>query len=165
MKIGVGLGSNLGDREAEMEAAFGFLCTLDPSVRLSPVYESRPQDCPPDSGAFLNAAAVLEWRGGLFGLLDRFQAYEASRGRAAVRPANAPRPVDLDILFCDDLVLGTPRLSVPHPRLGSRHFVLRPLAELVPDFRLPPYGIPVGELCHRFEISHPEEMCRPNASR
>lgn len=164
MKIAIGIGSNLGDRSAEMAAAFVFLRTLDPKARISAVYESQPQDCPPGSGLFFNAAAVVDWKGGLFDLLDRLQAYERERGRPAVRAVNTPRPVDLDILFCEDLVLKTPRLVLPHPRIGERHFVLRPLADLEPDFLIPVEGLRMQDKCSSFEASHPGNLCRRIAS-
>ena len=164
MKVGIGIGSNLGDREAEMAAAFDFLRTLDKKVRVSHVYESKPQGCPPGSGLFLNAAAVMDWKGGLFELLGRLQTYERERGRPSVRDVNAPRPVDLDILFCEDLVLNTPRLKLPHPRIGERHFVLRPLADLEPDFLIPAEGLRMQDKCSAFETSHPGDLCRPTAS-
>lgn len=164
MKIAIGIGSNLGDRTAEMAAAFDFLRTLDGKLRVSPVYESQPQDCPPGSGLFLNAVAVMDWRGGLFELLARLQAYERERGRPSVRDTNAPRPLDLDILFCEDLVLKTPKLILPHPRIGERHFVLRPLADLEPDFLIPVEGLRMQDKCSAFEASHPGNLCRPIAS-
>ena len=164
MKIGIGIGSNLGDRKAEMAAAMDFLRTLDKTLRVSPIYESQPQDCPPGSEPFLNAVAVMDWKGGLFGLLGRLQAYERERGRPPVREVNAPRPVDLDILFCDDWVLNTPQLILPHPRIGERHFVLRPLADLEPDFLIPMEGVRVQDQCRAFETSHPGDLCHPIAS-
>jgi 2-amino-4-hydroxy-6-hydroxymethyldihydropteridine diphosphokinase len=162
MKVGVGIGSNLGERGGEMAAAFEFLRRLDPSVRTSGIYESEPLDCPPDSPKFLNGAAVLNWRGGLFGLLVLFQDYEKARGREneKVRPINAPRPVDLDILFCDDLILSTPRLVLPHPRMVGRDFVLRPLAELEPEFTLPGTGLSVQNLLNRLERNNPGKSCQ-----
>jgi 2-amino-4-hydroxy-6-hydroxymethyldihydropteridine diphosphokinase len=162
MKVGVGIGSNLGERGGEMAAAFEFLRSLDPSARTSGIYESEPLDCPPGSPKFFNAAAVMSWRGGLFGLLDLFQDYEKVRGREneKARPVNAPRPVDLDLLFCDDLVLSTPRLVLPHPRMVGRDFVLRPLAELEPDFTLPGTGLTVQNLLSRLERNHPGKTCQ-----
>lgn len=164
MKVAIGIGSNLGDRTAEMSAAFDFLRTLDKKARVSRVYESQPQDCPPGSGLFLNAAAVMDWKGGLFDLLGRLQAYEQERGRPSVRDVNAPRPVDLDILFCEDLVLKTPRLTLPHPRIGERHFVLRPLADLEPDFLIPGEAMRLQDKCTALEKSHPGNLCRLIAS-
>ncbi|MDX6765491.1 MAG: 2-amino-4-hydroxy-6-hydroxymethyldihydropteridine diphosphokinase [Candidatus Methylacidiphilales bacterium] len=161
MKVGVGIGSNLGDRGAEITAAFDFLRVLDPAVRRSRIYESEPLDCPPGSGKFLNAAAVISWSGDLLDLLDRFHAHERERGRAVVRPVNAPRPVDLDLLFAEDYICNTARLVLPHPRMRERDFVLRPLAELEPDFPLPPDGSNVQDLLTRWLHQHGESPCQP----
>jgi len=139
MRIGIGIGSNLEDRRLWLERAFDFLRTLDPKAKFSQIYESSPVDCPAGSGAFLNAAAELEWEGELEILLDRLQAFETACGRRppGERGLNQPRAVDVDILYADDLALATKRLILPHPRLGERLFVLLPLAELCPDRRLP----------------------------
>ena len=135
MRVGIGLGANLGDRRALVEGALEKLAALG-NVRASRIYSSAAEDCPEGSPAFLNVVAVLEgYRGGLFELLDRMQGWEREAGRVAEdqRARNAPRPLDMDILACGDLVLTTPRLELPHPRVGERLFVLRPWAELEPE--------------------------------
>jgi 2-amino-4-hydroxy-6-hydroxymethyldihydropteridine diphosphokinase len=137
MNAGIALGSNLGDRGGEIRRAFAFLRSFDPSARLSRIHESTPVDCPPGSGLFLNAVVVLETDLPALDLLDQFQAYELQRGRAVVRSVNAPRPIDLDLLFYGSEALDSPRLTLPHPRLHERLFVLLPLVEVAPDFRLP----------------------------
>lgn len=157
---GIGLGSNLGDRGEEVRRAMDFLRTLAPEARCSKVYESTPVDCPPGSGLFLNAVAVLPCTGDPLELLDRFQAYEQARGRAVLRPVNAPRPIDLDILFWGGECRSTPRLTLPHPRLHERLFVLLPLAEVVPDFVLPGPGTDIQDLIHRARQRPGAETCR-----
>lgn len=163
MRIGVALGSNLGDAARELRSAVAFLETIDPGLRVSSIYSSAPVDCPPGSGDFLNAVAELEWEGDLSGLLDRFQAHEKAAGRPETREVNAPRPIDLDLLYADQTVCRTPRLILPHPRLQDRLFVLMPLAEIAPDLVLPGFDRPVktlldelrrtahGQVCHQRE--------------
>jgi len=158
--VGIGLGSNLGDRGEELRQAFALLQEIDPGARFSSIYESTPVDCPPGSGLFLNAVALIRREGSLLRLLDQFQAYELERGRACVRPVNAPRPIDLDLLFAGDEVLSTPRLILPHPRLHGRLFVLLPLAELLPDFVLPGGGVGIQDLIRAAQSRPGAESCR-----
>jgi 2-amino-4-hydroxy-6-hydroxymethyldihydropteridine diphosphokinase len=140
--VGIALGSNLGVRSAELNAGINFLRTLSVQGRLvqSQRIETTPVDCPPGSLPFLNAVAEIEvdeetlpprW------LLDVLQDFEISRGRAAVHEVNAPRPLDLDIIYYGDLVVNEPRLIIPHPRAAARRFVLEPLSHLRPDLILP----------------------------
>ena len=128
----VGLGANLGEREAALRKA---LATLgqDPGtrvLRVSPLYGSAPVDAGgPD---YLNAVAEVATTLTPEALLQALQAIEQSAGRE--RPyRNAPRTLDLDILWFGDQVIDTPTLTVPHPRMAERAFVLRPLADLVPE--------------------------------
>jgi 2-amino-4-hydroxy-6-hydroxymethyldihydropteridine diphosphokinase len=135
----VGLGANLGDAHATLVHAIEALRSL-PSVRalrVSPFYRSAPLNAGgPD---FLNA--VVEMRTDLLPepLLDQLQAIEQVHGRE--RPyRNAPRTLDLDLLLYGDREIVSPRLTVPHPRMHERAFVLRPLADLAPGLVLPCRG-------------------------
>jgi 2-amino-4-hydroxy-6-hydroxymethyldihydropteridine diphosphokinase len=135
----VGLGANLGDARAALDAAFNALAAL-PRTRLverSSIWRSAPIDSSgPD---YLNAVAMLETQLEAEPLLDALLAIEAQHGRE--RPyRNAPRTLDLDLLWLDGLVLDTPRLMLPHPRMHERAFVLAPLLELWPDGALPGKG-------------------------
>jgi 2-amino-4-hydroxy-6-hydroxymethyldihydropteridine diphosphokinase len=135
----VGLGANLGDARATLEAAFDALAAL-PATRLvarSSVWRSAPIDSSgPD---YLNAVAALDTSLGAAELLDALLAVEARHGRE--RPyRNAPRTLDLDLLLHGDTVLDTPALTLPHPRLHQRAFVLAPLAELWPHGEVPGRG-------------------------
>ena len=127
----VGLGANLGEREAALRQALAALgqCPGTRVLRVSPLYGSAPVDAGgPD---YLNAVAEVATTLTPEALLQALQAIEQSAGRE--RPyRNAPRTLDLDILWFGDQVIGTPTLTVPHPRMAERAFVLRPLADLVP---------------------------------
>jgi len=129
------LGTNLGDRPSNLRAA---LSALPPQVRLvasSPVYETPPWGLL-DQPAFLNQVVKAETDLPPAELLAFLKRLEMQMGRrATVR--YGPRVIDLDILFYDDLALDTPELTVPHPRLVGRAFVLVPLADLAPDLLHP----------------------------
>lgn len=127
----VGLGANLGDRQSTLRDALVALSALPGTqvVRVSPLYRSAPVDAGgPD---YLNAVAELATQLAPHALLQSLQAIEHAAGRE--RPyRNAPRTLDLDILWFGDEVIDTADLVVPHPRIAERAFVLRPLADLAP---------------------------------
>lgn len=126
------LGANLGDARAAVLQAFGALSVLpDTSLMArSRLYRTAPHEASgPD---FINAVARIETRLAAPQLLDALQAIENSAGRE--RPyVNAPRTLDLDILMYGDARIDSPRLTVPHPRMQGRAFVLRPLADVAPE--------------------------------
>ena len=134
MKVGLGLGSNLGDRLQHLQHAKAYLLSLSPERwhRASPVYETAPVDCPPGSAPFLNAVLELEFTGAPRTLLKKLLAYEVAHGRDRSGGANAPRPIDLDILYFGEQELLTNDLVIPHPRLAERRFVLVPLSTICP---------------------------------
>ena len=141
----VGIGANLGDARRNVVQALAALDHL-PGCRLlraSPLYRSAPVDAAgPD---FFNAVAELHTSLLPPELLQALQAIESAFGRE--RPyANAPRSLDLDLLLHGDAVLNTPSLTLPHPRLQLRAFVLRPLLDLTPDLTAPGLGPLAGWL-------------------
>lgn len=140
MKAGIALGSNLEPRLLNLQAArrriFGLHRTSAP-IPCSKVYETSPVDCPEGSGPFLNAVLEITTDLAPLELLRRLQQIEQDLGRPAEHARNAPRPIDLDILYCDRLVLDAPPLTLPHPRLAERRFVLQPLADIQPELLLP----------------------------
>jgi len=141
----IGLGSNVGDRAAEIEAALREIGELAATslVARSSLYESAPLDA--EGGDYLNAAARVRTSLAPLVLLRALQAIEARHGRT--RPfANAPRRLDLDLLLYGDAILATPELTLPHPRLCQRAFVLKPLAEIAPGLRIPGHGVVVEML-------------------
>ena len=132
----IGLGANLGDTRAGLQAALSALTGL-PQTRLlscSSFYRSAPVDSGgPD---YLNAVAHVSTRLAPHDLLEHLQAIELQHGRE--RPyRNAPRTLDLDLLLYGNEALHTPTLTLPHPRLHERAFVLLPLAEIAPDVQVP----------------------------
>ncbi|MDR1145252.1 MAG: 2-amino-4-hydroxy-6-hydroxymethyldihydropteridine diphosphokinase [Verrucomicrobiales bacterium] len=149
--IGVALGSNLGNRRKHLDDAVDFLQTIAPLAALSSYYVSQPVDCPPGAGYFYNAVAQFRYEDDLPGLLERLQRYEITRGRSlpSERGFNVPRPIDLDILYADGTLVAEPRLTLPHPRLTERLFVLEPLVEIAPDWILPGSELTALELLTR----------------
>ncbi len=130
----IALGSNMGDRRGMLEGAMADLArALGVTVlRLSAFHETQPVGGPPGQGLFLNAAAMLETTRDPFGLLRVLHAIEDHFGRT--RTVHwAERTLDLDLLLFDDQIIDTPELTIPHPRMSVRRFVLEPLAEIAPD--------------------------------
>lgn len=160
IRVGFGLGSNLGDRGRAIREAFSFLEKCGSGLVRSSLYESDPVDCPPGSPMFLNAAAELSYRGDLLDLLEACQGFERDQGRPELRASNAPRPVDVDLLYADDRVLNGPRLTLPHPRLQMRAFVLQPLMEICPDRVIPGLERRVRDLWQDFLQGGENQVCR-----
>jgi 2-amino-4-hydroxy-6-hydroxymethyldihydropteridine diphosphokinase len=136
----VGIGSNLQDPRAQVAQAFDELARL-PRTRLSArssLYRSAPLGyaAQPD---FINAVAELDTALGAHALLAELQAIEARHGRSRSF-ANAPRPLDLDLLLYGDTRIDEAQLVVPHPRMHQRAFVLQPLLEIAPQAQIPGLG-------------------------
>ncbi len=140
----VALGANLGDREATLRAAVRWLTTLGEIEAVSPLYETEPVGYA-DQPRYLNAVVQLSTLVPPPALLQELLRIEGELGR--VRSfANAPRTLDLDLLLVDDEVLNDPDLTLPHPRLHERAFVLIPLADLAPGLIHPRLHRTVAEL-------------------
>jgi 2-amino-4-hydroxy-6-hydroxymethyldihydropteridine diphosphokinase len=137
MRVGVGIGTNLGDKRKNIENAFLFLASIGSNVVRSSLYETSPVDCPPDSDAFWNAVMELDWDRNAEDFLNVINDFEFTQGRHRTPLKNEPRGIDLDFLFADDLVLSTKSLILPHPRMIERRFVMEPLSEVDPDRILP----------------------------
>jgi 2-amino-4-hydroxy-6-hydroxymethyldihydropteridine diphosphokinase len=146
----VSLGSNLGNREQHLCAAFAALRALRGvrDVVASRVYETDPVG-PGRQGAYLNAAARLATDLAPRALLERLLAIERREGRARSGVRNEPRTLDLDLLAYGERVIEEPELVVPHPRIAERPFVLEPLRDLAPDLVLPGARAPVAALAAR----------------
>ncbi len=140
MRVGIALGSNLGDRLGYLRQARAFVLTLhgmSPPAIDSRVYETEPVGSGPEAGAYLSAVIEAEYDGQPITLLDGLQGIEEQMGRPSKRPRNAPRTIDLDILYAGNLVLSNDEVVIPHPRLHLRRFVLTPLADIRPELILP----------------------------
>jgi 2-amino-4-hydroxy-6-hydroxymethyldihydropteridine diphosphokinase len=142
----VGLGSNLGDRRTHLDLAIVELSRLPKTklLRTAPFRETEPEDVT-DQPRFLNSVVELETSLGARPLLDRLLAIEVRLGRVRDVP-RGPRTIDLDLLVHGDKAVDGPGLTLPHPRLARRVFVLEPLADLAPGLEIPGLGKTVAQL-------------------
>ena len=143
----VALGSNLGDRRATLAGALDALAA-DPRVdlvRCSTMIETDPVGGPPDQPRYLNAVAQLSTDLSPEALHDLLMRIETRFGRERTA-RNAPRTLDLDLLLYDERCIHTETLTVPHPRMHERRFVMAPLAEIAPDVRPPVLNKTIAEL-------------------
>ena len=149
LQVVVAFGSNLGDSMALIGAAMERLeeRSVRP-LRRSSLWTSSPIDCPPGSPVFINAVAMLEPLPGETpeSLLAFLQALEVEAGRRPKVVHNESRPLDLDLIVWSGQTRDTPRLILPHPRARERRFVLQPLSELEPGFRLKGGDLPIAKL-------------------
>lgn len=134
----VGIGSNLDDPVAQATSAFDALARIADTRLLarSPLYRSRPMG-PADQPDYINGAAALSTRLAPPALLAALQGIEDARGRRRAGPRWGPRTLDLDLLLYSDSVLTTEHLTLPHPGLTARNFVVYPLADIAPTLVLP----------------------------
>jgi 2-amino-4-hydroxy-6-hydroxymethyldihydropteridine diphosphokinase len=145
VRVAVALGSNLGDREAQLRSAIAALTPVLARLRVSSFLETEPVDVAGPQPLFLNAAAVGDTDLSAPALLDVLLAIEQQFGRE--RPYDrAPRTIDLDLILYGDQIIDSPRLVVPHPRFRERRFVLEPLAEIAPEWPDPVTGRTVSQL-------------------
>ena len=134
----LGLGSNVGDRAGHLRAAIEMLRERGVEVEaVSSGYETEPVGEVLDQPDFLNAAIRIRTELDPEELLDLCKQVEAQRGRQLDAPRHSPRPLDIDLLLLGDLELSTDCLTLPHPEVTSRRFVLAPLLELDPDLTIP----------------------------
>ncbi len=154
------LGSNVGDREANLREAVQRLGSNELRVtRRSSLYETAPQEML-DQPWFLNAVVEVETSLFPLQLLARAREIEREMGRRRIAP-KGPRNIDIDILFYGRSVIASAELEVPHPRIAQRRFVLEPLAEIAPDFRHPVTGKTASEMLAALE---PQGIRRWNAT-
>jgi 2-amino-4-hydroxy-6-hydroxymethyldihydropteridine diphosphokinase len=141
----LGLGSNQGDRLANLRAARAALERRGLTVTgSSSAYETEPQGEVLDQPDFLNACLRVATELGPEELLDVCKAVEIELGREPGGPRHGPRPIDVDLLLLGEVELSTEALTLPHPELANRRFVIEPLLELDPHLRLPD-GTPLRE--------------------
>jgi 2-amino-4-hydroxy-6-hydroxymethyldihydropteridine diphosphokinase len=134
----LGLGSNVGDSAGHLRAAIELLRERGVEVEaVSSAYLTEPVGEVLEQPDFLNAAIRIRTELDPEALLDVCKAVEAERGRALDAPRHSPRPLDVDLLLLGDVELEGERLTLPHPEVTSRRFVLAPLLELDPELSLP----------------------------
>jgi len=144
VRAALGLGSNLGERQAHLDRAVASLRRAAPLLALSRFRDTEPVGGPPQP-RYRNGVALIAWTDGPRALLDLARRLEAEAGRT--RPVRwGPRTLDVDLLLLGDLVVRDADLVIPHPRLVERAFVLEPLAEVAPDWIVPGAGKSVREL-------------------
>jgi len=180
MRVGIALGSNLGDRLANLRAARDAIDSLaspltnprgsanlrrsapagsvvdlaaGKTILTSRVYETDPVGCEPGAAKFLNAVVEVEYDGDPTELLEKLIRIEESLGRDRNHARNVSRKIDIDILYADELNVQNERLQLPHPRMHLRKFVLQPLADIRPDLVLPNQTEPVGKLLAQIQDS------------
>ncbi|MBA7615911.1 Bifunctional folate synthesis protein [subsurface metagenome] len=140
----LGLGSNMGNRQGNLDKALDLLSQRLRVGQVSSIYDTEPVGNVNQS-RFLNLVCRVYTRLAPMGLLALAKGIELKLGRVPGK-SNAPRPIDIDILFYDDQIMETPELVIPHPRLAERAFVLIPLAEIAPDLVHPVSSKTIREL-------------------
>ncbi len=151
-EVYLGLGSNLGDRRGHLDEGVRGIQAVSTGMTLSSLYETTPQGFS-DQPRFVNAVCRVWTRLGPFELLERLQGIQSAAGRSRPAFVNGPRTLDIDILVYRGLVLESPRLTIPHPRMAEREFVLAPLAEIAPGLRHPVLRETVWSLLLRLSAS------------
>jgi 2-amino-4-hydroxy-6-hydroxymethyldihydropteridine diphosphokinase len=149
MRAAIALGSNLGDRLANLQSARDRIRALDgamePTVQ-SAVYETSPVDCEPGAQNFYNAVIEVGFEKSPDTLFEALQKIEQALGRERNHERNLSRTIDLDLLYFGSERRSDALLQLPHPRMTERKFVLQPLCDIAPDLRLPGQTKNVGEL-------------------
>ena len=141
MEIGLSLGSNMGDRLAQLIQAKKRILDLPglAGAAQSPVYETEPVDVPPEFShlPFLNSVLIIETIISTRQLMGLFQVIEQRIGRVPNPVANSPRPADIDIIYADQLQIEEDHIVIPHPRWAIRRFVVQPLCDVRPELHIP----------------------------
>lgn len=170
-RIYFGLGSNLGDKYANLRHAVDELRNFATITAVSSVYSTEPWG-DADQPAFLNICVAAVSSLSPHELLAHIKKVERELGRTPARHWG-PRLIDIDILFYDDLILSDEILTIPHPYIADRSFVLAPLADIIPDFHHPQTGLSVQEMLDKagfsgierlFEMPFPDETPAQNVS-
>jgi 2-amino-4-hydroxy-6-hydroxymethyldihydropteridine diphosphokinase len=143
--VAIALGSNLGDRQGNLELARKYLRPFLTDYRASSTYETEPVGVPGRQPLFLNAAVVGLTELSARALLEKLLEIEERAGRTRPSPG-AARTLDLDLILHGGAIVNEADLVIPHPRFRERRFVLEPLAEIAPDLKDPVTGKTIGEL-------------------
>jgi 2-amino-4-hydroxy-6-hydroxymethyldihydropteridine diphosphokinase len=157
----IALGSNLGDRLANLRKARDQIRALDGVTGLmvqSALYETSPVNCEPGAENFYNAVIEIGFDKSAEELLTSLQRIEQALGRERSHQRNVSRTIDLDLLYFGSEQSADAHLQLPHPRMTERRFVLQPLSDIAPDLRLPGQTKNVGELLA--ELRDPVKIIR-----
>lgn len=157
-RTGIALGSNLGNRLTHIQIARDMLRNLveDDSLYLqAPIYQSEPVGCPPESPDFFNTVIEIDYVGHAYNLLEATQGIEFHLGRDIVHQPNAPRIIDVDILYFGDQTIKDSILNIPHPEMTHRRFVLQPLADIRPNLTLPGDSATIAEHLRHLDSGEP----------
>ena len=147
-RVGIALGSNLGDRLENLRAARDLVADIavpGEPVLEGAIYETAPVGCPEGSPDFYNTVFEVSYDGTADDLLEQTQEFQRQLGRPEVAERNAPRVIDIDLLYFGDVRIASDRLELPHPRLTLRRFVLQPLADIRPELVLTGDTRAIGE--------------------
>ena len=155
----VGLGSNLGDRKNSISQATSMLSLISTELKSSRVYESTPKGFS-NQPYFLNSVCKLTTILSPWVFLHRLKEFEVYLHRNRVFP-NSPRSIDLDILIWGNSIVRSKILTLPHPRIQERLFILEPLSEIAPDLVHPVLNMNVSELICKLKKDEPRELCIP----
>ncbi len=158
-RVGIALGSNLGNRLNHIKTARDMLRDLMPAdahYKQAPVYQSEPLNCPPNSPDFFNTVVEIDYIGLPHELLEYTQGIEFHLGRGIVYQINAPRIIDVDILYFGNETIQGGILTIPHPELTNRRFVLQPLADIRPNLILPRDTATISEHLQHLDSEEPE---------
>lgn len=138
-RIAIALGGNIGDTAGHFHVAVQLLQDGGVyDIHQAPLYITAPVDCEPGTPDFVNSAISATWPGTPEGLLTLCQSIERRLGRPSRHSCRESRIIDLDLLLFDSLQIVLPDLVIPHPRLRQRRFVLEPLAQIAPNWPVPP---------------------------
>lgn len=140
MKFVFGLGSNIGDKSMSLIRGAEFISTLGTIIKSSSVYETTPVGMAPGTANFYNQVMILESETTPGEMIKRIKAFEKKSGRDMGNSHMRSRPIDIDILLAGDTIMSGPALTIPHPEMTNRRFVLLPLAEISPDLVHPSCG-------------------------
>jgi len=155
----VGLGSNLGDKESTISQATSMLTTISNELKSSKIYESTPKGFS-NQPNFLNSVCKLSTNLSPWLFLHRLKEIEADLHRHRVFP-NSPRSIDLDILLWGNLIVQSKILTLPHPRIEKRLFVLKPLSEIAPHLIHPILNLTVSQMIRELKRDQPLDKCIP----
>jgi 2-amino-4-hydroxy-6-hydroxymethyldihydropteridine diphosphokinase len=154
----LGLGSNKGNRTFHIAEAVRRIREIPGTsvLRVSSLYETSPVDV--QGGPFLNAVAVIQTNRNPHILMGDLQKIESGMGRVRTRHGPEARNIDIDLLLYGDRVVEEKSLTLPHPRMFSRRFVMEPLADLAPDLRIPDVERTVSQLASALRDRFPEQI-------